>query len=123
VIGNRCMHSQSGGVEAERGWTGAEQRGFCFLLSTLCYLPNHPGNPNPVSRQLPRLFAKRNLQPFANRRSNSPMETRDLAKAASPRPTWAKLMNQELAPSLGFSMNSAGKFSSLMNCWLSISMI
>jgi hypothetical protein len=37
------------------------------------------------------LFGKKTLQPFAHLRSNSSMQTGDLAKAARPRPCWARL--------------------------------
>ena len=40
------------------------------------------------------------MQPFTHRRSNAPMQTGDLAKAARPRPAWANLMNLELVPRL-----------------------
>lgn len=44
------------------------------------------------------------------------MQAGDLAKAARPRPTWAKLMDQELIPGLGFNMSLLlGKFSHLLN--------
>jgi hypothetical protein len=62
------------------------------------------------------LSARKTLQPFAHRRSNAPMHAGDLAKAARPRPAWAKLMNQESTPGLGFNMNLAGKLSCLLNC-------
>jgi hypothetical protein len=59
------------------------------------------------------LSGRKTLQPFAHWGSNTPMQAEDLAKAARPRPTWVKLMNQELIPSLGLDMNLVGKFSYL----------
>ena len=57
-------------------------------------------------------IARKTLQPFARWRSNSPMEAGDLAKAARPRPAWAKLMNQEsIVPGLGSNMNLVEKVS------------
>jgi hypothetical protein len=109
VISNRRMHSQSSRVEAERAGKG----------------PNDAGNPSPGGRRLPLagskgpaydfLSARKTLQPFARRRSNTLMQSGDFARTAHPHPTRAKLMNQELIPSLGFNMNSAEEFPCLLN--------
>ena len=61
------------------------------------------------------LFAKRSLQPRAHRRSNAPMQVGDFTQAARPRPTRAKLTNQELIPRLGTNINLVGKLSYLLN--------
>lgn len=71
------------------------------------------GPTRPAYGSLP---ARKTLQPFAHRSSNTLMEARDLAKAARPRPTWAKLMNQELIPGFDLNMNLVGKFSHVLNC-------
>ena len=75
---------------------------------------SHPGSLEKAPCR--SLFARMTLPPLIHRRSNTPMQAGNLAKAARPRPIGAKLMNQELIPSLGFNMNLAGKFSHVLNC-------
>jgi hypothetical protein len=103
------MHSQSDGVEVERGWRWSKpprQSEFCQQA-----IPQ-------ATRTRPArgfFFARKTLQAFARRRSNTPMQARNLAKAARPRPAWAKLLSQELIPNWGFGMNLAGEFSNVLH--------
>ena len=50
VISNRCMHSQSGGVEAERGWKGSERR----PQSESRQEATSPGSPARIAMRLRR---------------------------------------------------------------------
>ena len=122
MIGDR---SHSVRVEVGRRWRRSKPPRF--LLSAFYFLLSAKPRRQSKSRQeAPPLtgskwpvhgsfFVKKTLQPFAHRRSNALMQTGDLAKAARPRPTWARLMNQELNPSLGSNMHIVGKLSHLMN--------
>ena len=90
-----------------RLWKGSERR----RQSKSC----HEAAPftGPKRPACGSLAVRKTLQPVAHRRSNAPMQAGNLAKADRRRPSWARLMNQELIPSLGLNMNLVGRFSYL----------
>ena len=72
------------------GWQGSERRRQSKYRREAVSLAG------PKRLACGSTFAKRSLQPFGHRRSNGLMEAGDVAKAARPRPTWAKPMKREL---------------------------
>jgi hypothetical protein len=110
----------------ELGWCPGVLLQTCHSYGVALPRSSSTGNseePDSVSRHQAALkmspcrspFAKKTLQPFAHRCSNSPMQAKDLANAARLRPTWAKPIDQELIPGLGSNMHLVGKLSHAIN--------